>query len=343
MLAISNIYLGNSDKAVYYIQQCQNLEASRFKKNLQVKTVEIGTKYETETEKIKITSLKTEKRLYLWIVIISIAAAALTSVLLYLRKKHKKQIENAQSVLKNETAMRERLADKLKDETVQREYIANKLKDETVKRVRLFEFSQLVLKDETVERVRLSRKLNDDIGNRLTVIKLNLTNTNSHAMVENSFTNSFDTTLKLLDESIDELWRVSSNIMPDLSAGLKTPLEDLCMGIPEVKFWFFGDDSHLDNNLRIIIFRCVSELITCGLKNAHKTDLKIQLSVDKEFVLLSAQSGGYSSENLTESEELKDILKRIVIYNGELNVYSSEIEDAKTEPETEITITIEQL
>lgn len=102
--------------------------------------------------------------------------------------------------------------------------------------------TQAVLDGETAERTRLARDLHDGLGGMLSVVKLNLNNMKQGSALEHADVQRFDAALKMLDDSISELRRVSHNMMPDSLSryGLKAALTDFCQHIMGTEFNYFG-------------------------------------------------------------------------------------------------------
>ncbi|MDR2776180.1 MAG: histidine kinase, partial [Tannerella sp.] len=76
---------------------------------------------------------------------------------------------------------------------------------------------QALLESETSERSRIARDLHDGLGGLLSIIKLNLndkSNFNSSAS-ENTDTNRYDDTMKMIDRAIGELRRIAHHMMPE--------------------------------------------------------------------------------------------------------------------------------
>ena len=114
---------------------------------------------------------------------------------------------------------------------------------------------------------------------------------------------------------------------------------DFCRSIPIADFRFFGEDTHLDNRLEVLIYRCAYELVNNAMKHAEASRTNVQLTVDAHLVSLSVQDDGrgFDPDTVTYGAGFTNIRNRISAYNGKISVYSS------PGAGTEVTIEIELL
>jgi len=302
-IAMANIYLHNTEKAAYYLTRYAELNEMYSKKSFQNTISDLSIKYETEKKEIRIAALEDEKKFYAILGTAGITILLLALGLLFFRHRlniHKRKLLEQQSELSEQ---------KIKQLEQEKQLIA----------------SQAIIDGETAERTRLARDLHDGLGGMLSVVKLNLKDMNGYSVIENTDVSNFSRAVEMLDLSIAELRRVSHNIMPDLSGGLEMPLEDFCRSIPEAKFRFFGNDSHLDNRLKITIYRCAHELINNAIKHARATSINVQLMVEGNLISLSVQDDGigFDPSKVKKGSGLENIQARAAMFNGTVNIFSS--------------------
>src|SRR3546814_5199718 len=72
---------------------------------------------------------------------------------------------------------------------------------------------QAVLDGETAERSRLAKDLHDGLGSMLSVVKLNLPEMKSGAVLDTEDMQRFNSAIGMLDQSIHELRRVAHHMM----------------------------------------------------------------------------------------------------------------------------------
>ncbi|GHU72805.1 hypothetical protein FACS189413_16410 [Bacteroidia bacterium] len=140
IITVSNIFLGNKNKAKYFFYKCVEYEEQSNKEDVIKSLSEMEVKYETEKKELRIAALEKEKTLYIgW----SITGGALLLFLL-LFFIHRNRLELTK----------------------------RKLAEQQIQQVA----AQSVLDGETAERTRLARDLHDGLGGMLSAVKLNLDN-----------------------------------------------------------------------------------------------------------------------------------------------------------------------
>jgi signal transduction histidine kinase len=176
--------------------------------------------------------------------------------------------------------------------------------------------AQSALKSETEERTRLARDLHDGLGGMLSIIKINLENTEH---IQNA--------REVLDKSIEELRRVSHHLMPAslLHIGLKASLEDFSLSIPNAQFDYFGNESRLADQIELLIYRCAYELVNNALKYAHATTIYIQLVQDIDHISLIVHDDGcgFDMETIKGGMGIENLRTRITAFNGNMNILSA--------------------
>jgi len=117
-LCSSNIFLGNKEKAFYYLQKYKDIRDEKSGKSLHNSIADMEIKYETEKKEIRIASLEKERQMYIWLGVAGALLAIALSVALWLRirsARKEKQLVATQSVLDGEMGERSRLARDLHD------------------------------------------------------------------------------------------------------------------------------------------------------------------------------------------------------------------------------------
>ena len=134
---------------------------------------------------------------------------------------------------------------------------------------------------------------------------------------------------------------IAHNLMPDSlrRCGLKVSLGDFCKAVKEAEFKYFGDDVRRDQRLEEVIYNCAHELINNALKHADAQNIKVELMVDGENILLTVFDDGrsFDTENVTYGMGLENIKSKIAVYNGKMDITSTPGKG------TEINIEIERL
>jgi signal transduction histidine kinase len=168
--------------------------------------------------------------------------------------------------------------------------------------------SQKLFRSQETERHHIARELHDEIGQILTVIKLNLQslqNPSEASDSEASDSEAADTHTLLEDSihSVDQLVSKVRNLSLDLRPSI---LDDLGLA-PALRWYtqrqtkFLGleislqvpaDLPRLDPEIETACFRIVQEAITNAARHAHASQVQITLKLDAGQVVLQVQDHG---------------------------------------------------
>ncbi|MFA5032092.1 MAG: sensor histidine kinase [bacterium] len=157
-----------------------------------------------------------------------------------------------------------------------------------------------VLEGQEKERKKISRELHDGIGQNLSVLKMNMEMAHNHKKGKDKkiISKSMDPTIKLIDESIRELKKLSMDTRPNI-------LDDHGL-IPALK-WYIKNCSastttniKLKNNLNYRlspifetnIYRIVQEAVSNAIKHGKAVIINIFIKVEDENLLLSIIDNG---------------------------------------------------
>ena len=301
----SNVYLGNKDKAVYFLKKYHELNKQHNDKSLHDSLSDMEVKYETEKKEMRIAALEEKERLYIWLGVAGGALLLMAFGVLFFRYRMNVQ---KRKVIEQQHKIAEQQIKQLEQE-------------------KLLVATQAVLDGETAERSRLARDLHDGLGGMLSVIKLNLKDMTGYAVIDNPDATRFHKALEMLDQSIGELRRVAHHLMPEslMRYGLKVSLEDFCRAIPNTHFQYLGENPRLDSRLEVLIYRCAYELVNNAVKYADATSINLQLMIDKGIISLTVQDNGsgFDPEAVSSGMGLENIRARVSPYNGKMTIYSS--------------------
>lgn len=303
ILATSNMYLDNKEKAAVFLKKISELNEQLNQKDYHANLMNMEIKYETEKKELRIASLEQEKKLYTGLGVLGMIAVILGSLLFFYRNRLNKQ--------------------KITQLEQEKQLVA----------------TQALLDGETAERSRLARDLHDGLGGLLSILKLNLNEIKKSSLTKED-EEYFEKASKVLEESNKELRRIAHHMMPEslMRTGLKTSLSDFCHAIPGVAFQYRGKDIRLDERLEITLYRCAYELINNAVKYANATKIDVQLLVDDNLISLSVYDNGigFNPALVNSGSGLDNIRTRIATVNGKMHL------DSSPENGTEITIEIER-
>lgn len=202
---------------------------------------------------------------------------------------------------------------------------------EHLKQQQRIELGKALLEGEEKERGRLARDLHDGLGGMLAAIKLNLSQLVSQKRQLES--GDLDQTIDRLGHSVNELRRISRNMMPEslLQSGLAVALKDLCdeamfSGL-RISFKAFDLEENFSPHLKVMIYRIVQELVYNVVKHAGATKVMVQCSQSDQYFFITVEDNGkgFSIAHIPKSSRgLKNIQSRVDILNGKMEINSSD-------------------
>ena len=180
------------------------------------------------------------------------------------------------------------------------------------------------------ERNRLATELHDGLGGMLAAVKMNLSKTAQdvagiHSIIESS-------TLKL-DHSIQELRLIARNLMPPSlrNLGLVNALHDFCEGLKSeavnIIFQSYDvDESKLDENMKLIIYRIMQELITNAVRHSGGNEILADLVQSSNQIQITVEDNGRGFEQKEIKSVgigLNNIRSRVDYLKGSMNIESN--------------------
>ncbi|MEX0610192.1 MAG: PAS domain S-box protein [Balneolaceae bacterium] len=187
------------------------------------------------------------------------------------------------------------------------------------------------------ERIRIAREIHDELGQMLTVLKLDISLAASDAESEfeaehdSPFMEEMDTITKRIDTIIKSVQRISKNLRPDIFDHL---------GFDEAILWQakeFEERTGIKCSMlnkancieqmvderSIAIYRILQETLTNILRHADATKVDISLKQDNRFFILQIKDNGKGIEqkNLKQSNSLGIIgmRERSKFLNGDIS------------------------
>ena len=298
IIAESNMWLKNSRKAVDYFQKTIEFKNIYLNQNFQSSISEMEVKYETEKKETQIATLKEEKRLMIWISIAGSGVLLLGLASLFL--------------LWRWTLQKQRLAEShIKQLEQEKQLVA----------------AQSVFDGEVQERTRLARDLHDGMGGKLTAMKIHLEKLKRIAEFEEAKEEQFKVVMDILDDSVQEMRRVSHNLMPDTlsRAGLKPAVDEFCRSMsPQIVFNYYGNEARFDLKLEALVYRSIHELVNNALKYAAASQIMVQIARDADTVSFTVQDNGcgFDATAGTEGMGLQSIRTRVASFGGNIQIDS---------------------
>ncbi len=186
-----------------------------------------------------------------------------------------------------------------------------------------------VIRGEERERQRFAKEMHDGLGPLLSTIKLYVNELDSVSLSEEERMMLINHSNELIDEAVHATRTISNNLMPTTihSYGLVKALQAFCDKINKtnklrIKFETQNFEEKLDDNLKLILFRVISELINNTIKHANASEIFILLiRNNNEISLFYRDNGvGFVINEVISAEDkgmgLKNIISRIKSING---------------------------
>ena len=322
---------GNYHDCIIYEKEYDRIERAIAEETALRASEEMAAKYEMEKKKIRIASLEEEKRLMTWLSITGSGLLLLGLIAMFFRWRltiqekrfAEQQHELAQSKIKQAEQQQQLAEARINQLEQEKQIIA----------------SQAVLDGEVQERSRLARDLHDGMGGKLTAMKIHLERLKRNVKFENDEIAQFDHAMGMLDDSVQEMRRVSHNLMPETlnRAGLKTAVDDFCRSMSsQIVFNYYGDETRVELKLEALIYRCIHELVNNALKYANASQIMVQIIRESDSISFTVQDDGCGFDQTTETKGigLQNIRTRVTSFGGEMQI------DSKAGEGTEINVTL---
>lgn len=183
-----------------------------------------------------------------------------------------------------------------------------------------------IFESEQKERIRIARDLHDSIGQKLSVIKMLLS---QHAQDEQTLK-----AVNYLDETVTEVRNISHNLIPEiLNFGLLNAIESLIDTInstEDIHIGFIVDEAtqklQLPRQTELSIYRIVQEIFANIIRHAKTRQIAIEIKTVPDHLQIDIQDKGigFNASVIGQSEGLgwKNIFARIKLINGSLKVAS---------------------
>lgn len=194
------------------------------------------------------------------------------------------------------------------------------------------EILSTVIRTEERERERFAKDMHDSVGPLLSTIKLYINELKSSTLKEEERKEFVKISNEILDESITSIRTISNNLMPRVihKYGLIKALESFCEKVNKtntinINLSKSNFEGRVDQNLELILFRVITELITNTLKHAKAKKINIELEKSDHKVLMNFKDDGvgFDINKIMNSAHLgmglKNIISRIKSINGDYN------------------------
>jgi two-component system NarL family sensor kinase len=158
---------------------------------------------------------------------------------------------------------------------------------------------EAMLKGQEKERTRLAKDLHDGLGGMLSGVKISFSNMKENMIMDSANLLVFEKSITQLDNTIEELRKVSHNLMPEalVKYGLKSAVKDFCesmqsSGNAKIICEQLGAERELGNMADVNVYRIVQELVNNAVKHASPGQILVQLTKTPNKVLITVEDNG---------------------------------------------------
>lgn len=198
-------------------------------------------------------------------------------------------------------------------------------------------FLNTIIQTEEKERKRFAKDLHDGLGPLLSTVKMSVSSLAqmkhddiSREIVEN--------TELVIDEAIKSLKEISDNLSPHIlnNFGLVRALNNFSNKINvarTIKINLESDlkDERFDNNVEVVLYRVICELINNTIKHAKAKKIDISLTKDGEYLIIVYKDDGkgFDVSKIIDQQTgtgmgFSNIYSRINSLKGEINIESEQ-------------------
>ena len=188
--------------------------------------------------------------------------------------------------------------------------------------------ARALLEGQEEERKRVALELHDGLGVMLSSVKMQFTNFIARHSQHDEVLNQ---AAMVLDKAAVDVRRISHNMMPGVLTkfGLNISLEELMDHLNEnegveASVNIKGDDKKLTDNIQIMVYRIIQELVNNTIKHARASQVSLILDYGTEelSIIYSDNGVGFTIGVVAHSLGLRSIESRVRFLGGDLSIES---------------------
>ena len=189
-----------------------------------------------------------------------------------------------------------------------------------------------IIQGQEAERSRISKELHDSVNQVLGVIKRKAENALQYQKEARCSIEDTEHILKLVQYSIDEVRRISCDLMPTvlydfgLVPALKLMLKDF--DDPRIKLEAFTEtiDNYISRDNKVHLYRIYQESLNNAIKHSKAKEIVVKLTTDKDNIYGSIADDGIGVSVNGESAKgqgMFNIEQRVLVMAGQLQIEGS--------------------
>jgi signal transduction histidine kinase len=193
--------------------------------------------------------------------------------------------------------------------------------------------AKLLVEGQEQERKRIARELHDGLGVLLSATKMQFTSIKDISPENQPL---IEKATQLLEQASGDVRKISHNMMPGLltKMGFFEAVEDLFENINDTqdiqaKCEFTGEQKRLPENMEIMLYRIVQEMVNNTIKHADAKNIELKMKIfPGQLIIKYSDDGmGFKVEEIMQKESgslgLKNMQSRIGFLKGEMDIQSS--------------------
>lgn len=184
------------------------------------------------------------------------------------------------------------------------------------------------------ERTHIAREIHDELGQQLTVLKMDIFWLNKKLMTqEESIAKKIKGTLEMIDETINTVRKIAAELRPGIldDLGLAEAIEWQCREFTKrtdipVAFSSNVNEAKFPQDISIGIFRILQEALTNVARHAHAAKVICTLQKREDYLELLISDNGTGLDTNEPGERktlgLLGMKERVAMLNGKFNITS---------------------
>jgi two-component system NarL family sensor kinase len=179
----------------------------------------------------------------------------------------------------------------------------------------------LLLDHEQNNRLAVAKAIHDQVGQTLSVAKMSLSSLVDQTQKENHLNKG----IKLIDKAVDELRKISRQLVPEGSSfGLIAALDEYVYqtqkeGSVKIEVQSLAEQLVIEKTRELIIFDTIQGILAYRIGHAEATAIKIKLSQGEKEVIIEINDNGLNMPQEDNRMDMEKTRTRMVLLGAELS------------------------
>ena len=192
------------------------------------------------------------------------------------------------------------------------------------------EISEKIFDAQEYEKSTIGKNIHDQVGGLISIVKIKLEILKTKKQNE-SITNEMEQLIQILHTCSDELHNIVDDLVPpefnnnSLVTIIKNRLQ-LFQNATEIDFSLTSNfDDPIDENISLIVYRIICELITNAIRHSNCTNVFIEINKKEDYLYLKFRDNGigFKTISMNNNHGIKNIQSRVNFLAGKLKLESS--------------------